>query len=193
MSDRDNVIYITDKFAHTNKSQILNPELTWLQFLLQSQNILLTDTVSAEQILREIEGIFLHCSDVSADGNGTPEIFDTDQDASSNLTHNLEMQSAREQLAIQAVCMTRSSTMPRVDATSTLPLKRLSFHVDPFKHEQKSKVASKLSSNELAVTTAVTIPFSEGDLRSNCTRIVGRMILQKFDKFWHLFLCCFFV
>jgi len=187
LSARDNVSYITDNFPHTNKSQSSNPELTWLQSLLQSQNRLMQDTVSTEQISREIEDTFLYCLDAPADGVGTPEIFDTGEDAGSIFTQNSEVQHALEHLAIP-VRMTRSATMPKVDATnSTLPLKRPSSHDSLINNEQKSKAQTN---KEHAVTTAVTVPFSEGELRSNCTLIIGRPILRKFGNL-DIFRCVF--
>jgi len=37
------------------------------------------------------------------------------------------------------------------------------------------------------------MPFSEGELRSNRTLIIGRTILQKFNKIWYLSQCLFFI
>jgi len=151
------------------------------------------DTVSTEQISREIEDTFLYCLAVPVDGVGTPEIFDTDEDAGSIFTQNSEVQNALEQLAIP-VRTTRSAIMPKVDAiNSTLPLKRPSSH-DPhnslINNEQKSKAQT---SKGHTVTTAVTMPFSEGELRSNRILIIGRTILRKFGKNWYLSQCLFFI
>jgi len=76
---------------------------------------------------------------------------------------------------------------------STLPLKHLSFHDFHSNFEQQSKVTPKFSRKELAVTTEVTMPFSEGELRSNRILIIGRMILRKFSKIWYLSQCLFFI
>jgi len=76
---------------------------------------------------------------------------------------------------------------------STLPLKHLSFHDFPSNFEQQSKVTPKLSNKELAVTTEVTMLFSEGELRSHRTIIIGRTILQKFGKIWYISQCIFFI
>jgi len=76
---------------------------------------------------------------------------------------------------------------------STLSLKYLSFHDFPSNFEQQSKVTPKLSSKELAVTTEVTMPFSEGELWSDRTLIIGRMILRNFGKIWYLSQCLFFI
>jgi len=75
----------------------------------------------------------------------------------------------------------------------TLHLKNLVFHDFPSNFEQQSKVTPKLSSKELAVTTEVTMPFSEGELRSDRTIIIGRTILRKFGKIWYLFQFLFFI
>jgi len=62
-----------------------------------------------------------------------------------------------------------------------------------FRFTPRSRLTPKLSGKELAVTTEVTMPFSEGELRSNRTLIIGRTILGKFGKIWYLSQCLFFI